>query len=146
MGANLTFTLIDKESILIPQSWVNKVNETKVIFDKPPRTGDITYFHSDVIEVIGRDTVIYYYEDTSNTTHIAQCSTVWYSTELNCEVLQSYKHNSKIRAFTTVYHREDTFSWDYYYVIVLEGAKKTVNVFDYQLQGLMFSINYSGDL
>lgn len=57
----------------------------------------------------------------------------------------TYNHTSKIRSFTTAYFR-DTEGWHYYYIMVLEGEKQTVNIFDFLKRTLVATIKYTGGI
>jgi hypothetical protein len=42
-----------------------------------PKAGDITFFHTDVQNNLGFETLIYYYQDTLYKTHVAECNHIW---------------------------------------------------------------------
>ena len=48
LGPNLQYSILNPKGDVLPASWVNKVNTTKVIFDNKP-TLDTVFFHTDVV-------------------------------------------------------------------------------------------------
>jgi len=88
--------------------------------------------------------VIYYYQDTSNNTHVAECQHFWSSATMNCEVRRTYNHSSRIRTFASSYFT-DQEGWNYYYSIVFEGQNKVAHIYDFGRQQLIAEITYQGD-
>lgn len=78
IGPNIQYSVLNHKGDNLPASYVNKINKTTIIFDKRP-TEDVVFFHTDVVVDLGHDLVIYYYQDTSNNTHVAECQHVWVS-------------------------------------------------------------------
>jgi hypothetical protein len=143
VGPNLQYSVLNHKDDQLPASWVNKLNKTKVTINPKP-TLDTVFFHTDVVSEIGHNLVIYYYQDTSNNTHVAECQHFWATATMNCDVVQTYNHTSRIRSFTSSYFRDEE-GWNYYYSIVFEGQNKLVHIYDFLRQKLIAEISYRGD-
>lgn len=103
----------------------------------------MVFLHSDVIVELGDDLVIYYYQDTSNNTHVAECQHLRVSAEMNCAVRRSYNHTTRIRSFASTYFT-DTEGFNYFYSIVFEVESKVVHIYDFGRQQLIAEITYTG--
>jgi hypothetical protein len=97
-----------------------------------------------VVNRIGEDVVIYYYQDSSNNTHVSECMHFWVSAKMNCEVVRTYNHSSRIRSFSSHYFL-DQEDWNYFYIIVFETQNKIVHIYDFLRQTLIAEITYTGD-
>ncbi len=73
----MNYQIQDESGKQIPSSWVNKVNKTTFSIKPQPSPGDITFFHTDSFMEIGDEIVIYYYQDATNNTHVAECVHLW---------------------------------------------------------------------
>lgn len=49
LGPNVQYQLKNKKGDDIPQHWFYKVNETDITMDHPLPSGDIVFFHTDVV-------------------------------------------------------------------------------------------------
>lgn len=78
----------------------------------------------------GNETIIYYYQDIRNTTHVAFCTHLWEDVNINCNVQASYSHTGKIGKFTTSYFRE-YLEYKYYYIWTLENAPNIIYIIDF---------------
>lgn len=143
LGPNIEYQLKNKEGEDIPPHWINKVNKTSISMDHPPLAGDIVFFHSDVVMELGQEVLIYYYQDTSYKTHVALCSHSWSTSNINCILEKNYTHTSYIHTFTTAgFYDEEGFN--YYYIIVFEGQKNVIHIYDFTRQKIVAEITYSG--
>ncbi len=70
VGPNLQYTVLNHKGDELPRSWINKLNKTQIKINPKP-TLDTVFFHTDVINEIGNDILLYYYQDSSNNTHVA---------------------------------------------------------------------------
>ena len=62
---------------------------------------------------------------------------------MNCTNRSSYVHTSYISSFaSTVFIDEE--GWNYFYIIVFEGEKKVVNIYDYLRKQIVAEITYQG--
>jgi hypothetical protein len=41
------------------------------------RPQDVTFFHTDMLQEYGQEILLYFFEDTTNKTHIANCIHAW---------------------------------------------------------------------
>lgn len=144
LGPDIHYQILDHKGDGLPASYVNKINRTTIKINPAPRPGDITYFHTDVVPELGHEVVIYYYEDSSNTTHVAECIHMWDKADMDCNVRNSYNHTSRLRSFTSTIFRDDD-GWNYFYSLVLEGDSKRLRIYDYLKQKLIAELVYSGD-
>jgi hypothetical protein len=62
---------------------------------------------------------------------------------MQCVLEKNYTHDSYIHAFTTALVT-DQEGWHYYYIIVFEGQKNIVHIYDFVKQKLIAEITYSG--
>jgi len=53
LGPNINYQILNHKGDTLPASWIDKVNKTRITIDKPPKVGDITFFHTDVIPQLG---------------------------------------------------------------------------------------------
>lgn len=116
-----------------PPYWFNKVNRTEVTFDHPTPPGDVNFFHTDMVSQVGEDFVIYYYQDSSYTTHVSICAEKWDENTLHCSLEKNYTHSGYIHSFTTAFFT-DQEGWNYYYIISFEDAKNVVHIYDFRRQ------------
>lgn len=135
MGPNLQYSVLNHKGDELPQSWINKINKTDIKINPKP-TLDTVFFHTDVVHEIGNDVVLYYYQDSANNTHVAECQSFWASATLNCDVVRSYNHTSRIRAFSSSYFRDEE-GWNYFYSIVFDGESKIIHIYDFLRQNLI---------
>jgi hypothetical protein len=135
LGPNLQYNILNHKGDTLPASWVNKLNRTTIKVNPKP-TLDVVFFHTDVVIELGHDLVIYYYQDTSNNTHVAECQHQWASATMNCEVARTYSHTSRIRSFTSSFFRDEE-GWNYYYSMVFEGQGKVIHIYDFLRQQLI---------
>lgn len=63
---------------------------------------------------------------------------------MNCEVVRTYNHTSRIRSFTSSFFR-DQQGWNYFYSMVFEGQNKVIHIYDFMRQLLIAEITYQGD-
>lgn len=82
-GPNIQYQLLNHKGDQLPSSWINKINRTTVKIS-PPLKEDIVFFHTDIIPDLGHEFVIYYYQDNSNNTHVAECIHQWARADMNC--------------------------------------------------------------
>lgn len=142
-GPNIDYTVLNHKGDQLPASWVNKLNKTTVTVNPKP-TLDTVFFHTDVVNELGQDLVIYYYQDTANNTHVAECQHLWASAKMSCDVVRTYNHTSRVRSFTSSYFRDDD-GWNYFYSIVFEGQSKVIHIYDFMRQLLIAEVTYQGD-
>jgi hypothetical protein len=115
----------------IPVNWVNQQNQSFVSIDKPPIIGNIDFFYTEVVPHFGNDTVIYYYQDITNLTTVANCVNGWDDIHMKCKVVASYAHNSRIKSFSTALFTQDIDFWKYYYIFNFETNPNTVMIIDF---------------
>lgn len=77
-GPNLQYSVLNHKGDMLPASWINKINKTSIKINPKP-TLDVVFFHTDVVVELGHDLILYYYQDTSNNTHVAECQHLWAS-------------------------------------------------------------------
>lgn len=88
--------------------------------------------------------MIYYYQDSANNTHVAECMHYWATSKMNCDVVRTFNHTSRIRSFSSHYFL-DPEGWNYFYIIVFEGENKMVHIYNFLKQSLVAEISYTGD-
>lgn len=96
--------MLNRKGDNLPTAWINKLNKTQVTITPIP-TLDTVFFHTDVVNELGQDLVIYYYQDTANNTHVAECHHLWATNKMNCQVVRSFNHTSRIRTFSSSFFR-----------------------------------------
>lgn len=102
IGPNINYAILNHKGDALPDSWINKINKTEIVINPRPAL-DTVFFHTDVVAQIGEDLIVYYYQDSANNTHIAECMHFWASAKMNCDVVRSFNHSSRIRSFTAHY-------------------------------------------
>ena len=142
-GPNIEYAVLNHKGDNLPTAWVNKLNKTEVTITPVP-TLDTVFFHTDVVNELGQDLVIYYYQDTAYNTHVAECNHLWATNKMNCQVVRSFNHTSCIRTFASSYFRSET-GWSYYYSVVFEGENKKVHIYDFMRQQQIAEITNQGD-
>ena len=144
MGPNITYGTSGFEGE-IPSNWVNKVNRTFFDMNTTVRPQDITFFHSDVISQYGQEMLIYFFEDTTNKTHIAECIHAWEEIKMVCRVTKEYQHDSRLTTFTTSFIIDSQNNdWDYFYFMVLDGKRNEVRMIDFVRHKIVTNITYQG--
>jgi len=53
LGPNVQYQLKNKKGDSIPEHWFYKVNETGIKMEHPLPSGDIVFFHTDVVPEVG---------------------------------------------------------------------------------------------
>lgn len=82
-GANVSYKLTHlNKSAHVPTHWINKRNLTTIHIDK--ELGNVRFFHTQVIDEIGHENIIYYVESFTNKIDIFECRHVWESAEVFC--------------------------------------------------------------
>lgn len=144
MGPDIHYQLQTPSGDTLPTSWINQINNTLIEISPAPRVGDIIYFHTDVVPHLGYETVIYYYQDSQNTTHVAECEHEWSKNSMKCNVAKSYNHTSRIRSFASTYFKDDDGD-NYYFNLVFEEENKVLRINDFSRQKVIAIVNYTGD-
>lgn len=101
LGPNITYNVRVNSSHDNPTWYIHKVNASNITFDNPPSVGHINFFHTEVVPHYGNETVIYYYQDIMNLTHVANCIHLGDDKNLYCTVVREYGHNSRIYRFAS---------------------------------------------
>lgn len=138
------YKLLNENGSTVENSWINKLNKTNINITPTPSPGDITFFHTDVIPRYGHQSVIYYYQDSKNSTHVAMCDHEWLKKSMNCKVTKTYEHKSRIRAFASA-NFGDQQGENYFYCIVLEENTRLLHIYDFDRVMIIAEITYEDD-
>ena len=142
-GPNMTYSLTNTSSKHeTPAYWFDHINQTKILKDFADYNG-IIFFHTQVVPKFGEENILYYIQDSEYQTHVVSCIHVWEYAEAYCSEASKYNHTSKIISFATAYF-EDQEDWNYFFIIVFQDDRKTLQIIDFGRQERLVNITYSG--